>query len=132
LNIDEEIATIDQIFRQLETENADNPNFLLQMDNLEREWISLQSSLTIGLSMMFEQYQLYHHQQQFSSLVLGSRNRLFTEITNLTDEIRKFDSKSSAFLREKEAFGDEPDYLEDLERTTLESFSPDKSPKMIC
>ncbi len=91
MNIEEEIATINQTFRQLEAENANNPNFMLQMDNLEREWISLQSSLTVGLSMKLEQYQFL--------VGVRSKNSLVSAISNLKDEIRKFELKSSAFFK---------------------------------
>jgi hypothetical protein len=110
---------------------AEIPEFLLRMDNLEREWISIRSTLTVGLAMKLEQLQHIHqHLKQKKSSSLNkmfqeSKNRLFTEISDVEDKIRKFDSKFSAFLRgdlEKSEI-DDMAYLKEKEIKFLESFN---------
>jgi hypothetical protein len=110
---------------------AGDPAFLLQMDNLEREWISIRSTLTVGLAMKLEQFQLIHQhleQKKSSSLkemFLERANRLFTEILDVKEKIRKFDSKFSAFLNgdlEKSEIDDKA-YLKEKEKKFLESFN---------
>ena len=128
---DETIAKISQVFTLVETLMAGIPKFLLRMDNLKAEWISIRSSLTLGLPMKLEQLQLIHQQiekRQTTSLnqmFLESANRLFTEIIDLEDKIRKFDSKFSAFLRgdlEKSEI-DDMAFLKEKERKFLESYN---------
>jgi hypothetical protein len=89
---------------QVETLMAEIPEFLCRMDALEQQWFSIRSSLTIGLSMKLEQYQLVHQQLQqrqtstLNRMFTDSVNRLFLEIVNVDDKIRQFDSKFSAVL----------------------------------
>jgi hypothetical protein len=125
------VANIRQVFRQVETLKAGEPEFLLGMDNLEREWISLLSSLTAGLSMKLEQLQLIHRQLEkrqttsLTQLFQESAKRLFTEILDVKDKIEKLDLKFSAFLRgdlEKSEI-DDMAYLKEKERKFLESFN---------
>ncbi len=125
------MANIRQVFRQVETLKAGEPEFLLGMDNLEREWISLLSSLTAGLSMKLEQLQLIHRQLEkrqttsLTQLFQESAKRLFTEILDVKDKIEKLDLKFSAFLRgdlEKSEI-DDMAYLKEKERKFLESFN---------
>ena len=125
------IAKISYLFTLVETLMAGTPKFLLRMDNLKAEWISLRSLLTVGLPMKLEQLQLIHQQldqRKSSSLnqtYLECANLLFTEISDVEDKIRKFDSKFSAFLRgdlEKSEI-DDMAYLKEKEIKFLESFN---------
>ncbi len=110
---------------------AEIPEFLVRMDNLEREWISIRSSLTVGLPMKLDQFQLIHQQlkqgqrSSLDNILSESAEQLFTEIVEVQDKIRKYDSKFSAFLRgdlEKNEI-DNNDYLKEKERKFLESLN---------
>jgi hypothetical protein len=109
---------------------AEIPEFLLRMDNLEREWISIRSTLTVGLSMKLEQFQLIRQQLERSrssslkEMFLESANRLFTEILHVNEKIKKFDLKFSAVLKgdvEKSEI-DDVAYLKEKEIKFFESF----------
>jgi hypothetical protein len=125
---DQTVSNISQVFRQVETQMAEIPEFLLRMDNLEREWISIRSTLTVGLSMKLEQFQLIRQQlgkkrsSHLNKMFLESANRLFTEILDVNKKIKKFDSKFSAVLKgdlEKSEI-DDVAYLKEKEMTFLE------------
>jgi hypothetical protein len=110
---------------------AGDPESLVEMDNLEREWISIQSSLTVGLSMKLEQFQLIcqhlgkRRSSTLNKMFQESANRLFAEIIDVEDKIRKFDSKFTAFLRGDLEKGEIDDmaYLKEKERKFLESYN---------
>jgi hypothetical protein len=124
---DETIAKISYLFTLLETQKAGDPESLVKMDNLEREWISLRSLLTVGLPMKLEQLQLIHQQldqRKSSSLnqtYLECANLLFTEISDVEDKIRKFYSFLTGDL-EKSEIGDLA-YLKEKEMKFRESFN---------
>jgi hypothetical protein len=110
---------------------AEIPKFLFQLDSLERMWISIRSTLTVGLPMKLEQLQLIHRQLEkkrsssLNQMFLKSANRLFTEILDVKDKIEKLDLKFSAFLRgdlEKSEI-DDMAYLKEKEKKFLESFN---------
>ncbi len=81
--------------------------------------------------MKLEQLQLIHRhleKRQTTSLnqmFLESASRLFTEIIDVEDKIRKFDAKFSAFLRGdlKKSEINDMAYLKERERKFLESYN---------
>jgi hypothetical protein len=125
---DETIAKISYLFTLVETLMAGIPKFVLRMDNLKAEWISLRSSLMVGLSMKLEQFQLIRQQlgkkrsSHLKEMFLESANQLLAEILDVNKKIKKFDSKFSAVLKgevEKSEI-DDVAYLKEKEMTFLE------------